>query len=193
MSLDTNIASWIWDAGNPSHTTARQRLAQLGDDPVFVSAVTVGEIEYGLGVSPAMDAGRHAAVRSAMAGYEVRPLDHHTGRTYGEIRAALFSQYAPRNKRGRVTQKVPEDLVEPTTGKALGIQENDLWIVSVAVQYDLKLVTGDQAEGMRRVLTAANYTYTGQSFGLLRASSPPTMSSLAASRTAHERTRGRCG
>lgn len=124
---------------------------------MFVCAITVGEIEYGLGVSPAMDGSRHVAVRGAMAGYEVLPIDHHTGRTYGDIRAALFARYAPRDSRGRMTKKVPEDLIEATTGKALGIQENDLWIVSVAVQYDVKLITGDRAEGMRRVLTAANY------------------------------------
>ncbi len=92
-----------------------------------------------------------------MAAYEVLPVDHHAGRTYGEIRGALFMRYAPRNARGRMTKKVPEDLVEPATGKTLGIQENDLWIVSVAVEYDLRLVTGDHAEGMRRVLETANY------------------------------------
>lgn len=160
--LDTSVASWVWDGGNPNHAAARARLSQLGDAPVFVSAITIGEIEYGLNVSPAMDAERHSAVRGAMAGYQVLAIDHHIGRTYGEIRGALFRQYAPRDRRGRITRRAPEDLVEPTTGRALGIQENDLWIVSVAVQYDVKLVTSDRAEGMRRVLTAANYLHRAE-------------------------------
>src|SRR5438132_9813927 len=105
--LDTSVASWIWDGGNPHHAAARERLAQLGDAPVFVCAITVGEIEYGLGVSPAVDPPRHAAVRSAMARYQVLPIDHHTGRNFGQIRAALFSQYAPRDRRGRMTRKIP--------------------------------------------------------------------------------------
>ena len=155
--LDTSVASWIWDGGNPNHSSARARLAHLGDAPIFVCAITIGEIEYGLGVSPGIDAKRHASVRKAMTGYQVLQIDHHAGRTYGEIRAALFRQYAPRDTRGRITKKAPEDLVEPTTGKALGIQEHDLWIVSVAVLYDLKLVTSDRGEGMRRVLSAAQY------------------------------------
>lgn len=155
--LDTSVASWLWDGGNSRHAAARARLAELGDAPGFVCSITIGEIEYGLAVSPAMDAQRHALVRSAMAGYVVLPIDHHTGQTYGEIRAALFEQHSPRDARGRMTRKAPEDLVERTTGKALGIQENDLWIVSVAVQYDLRFVTGDRAAGMRRVLAAANY------------------------------------
>lgn len=136
--------------------------ALVGGALVWVCAITVGEVEYGLGVSPAMDEHRHTAVRSALAGYEVLPVDHHTGRTYGEIRAELFTLYSPRDSRGRITRKAPEDLVEPTTGKALGIQENDLWIVSVAVQHNLRLVTGAQAEGMRRVLAAATYSHRAE-------------------------------
>jgi tRNA(fMet)-specific endonuclease VapC len=160
--LDTSIASWLWDSGNPNHTVTRERFTQLGSAPVFVCGITIGEIEYGLGVSLAIDTERHAAVRSAMSGYRVLPIDHHTGHTYGEIRAALFQQHAPRGNRGRLTKKVPEDLVESTTGKVLGIQENDLWIVSVAVQYDVKFITGDQAGGMRRVLTTANYLHRAE-------------------------------
>ncbi len=160
--LDTSVASWVWDGGNPNHIFALTKLAELSDAPVFVCAITIGEIERGLGVSLAMDAQRHVNVRRAMAGYEVLPIDHHTGRTYGEIWARLFNQYAPRNRRGRLTKKAPEDLVDPTTGRALGIQENDLWIVSVAVQYDLRFITGDKRGGMPRVLEAANYLHQAE-------------------------------
>ena len=113
--LDTSVASWVWDGGNSNHARARERLTQFGDAPLFVCAITVGEIEYGLKVSPAIDAARHLAVRTAMAGYEVLPIDHHTGRTFGEIRGTLFTQYAPRDTRGRITKKAPEDLIEPVT------------------------------------------------------------------------------
>jgi tRNA(fMet)-specific endonuclease VapC len=155
--LDTPVASWLWDGLNPNHAVARARLTGLRDAPVFVSAVTVGEVAYGLGVSPAIDPSRHAVVREAMAAYEILPIDRHTAEVYGWIRAMLFGQYSPRDRRGRLQTKAPEDLVEPTTGKALGIQENDLWIVSTAVQYDLRFITNDQAEGMRRILLAANH------------------------------------
>lgn len=133
--LDTSVASWLWDGGSSNHFSARARLATLGEAPIFVCPISMGEVAYGLGVSPAMDAARHALVGHAMADYEVLPIDRHTGDTYGQIRAVLFAQYSPRDSRGRMRKKVPEDLLERTTGKALGIQENDLWIVSVAVQY----------------------------------------------------------
>lgn len=156
------MASWLWDGGHHHHAVARARLEALGKAPMFICAVTTGEVEYGLGVSPRMDRQRHAAVRRAMSSYEVLPIGHHTGAVYGQIRAALFAKHSPRDARGRISRKAPEDLVENTTGKALGIQENDLWIVSVAVEYNLCLITGDRGEGMRRVLTAANYAHRAE-------------------------------
>src|SRR6266536_2358899 len=93
--LDTSVASWLWDAGSPHHATTRTKFESLGDAPTFVSAITVGEVEYGLAVSPAIDPARQGLVRSAMASYQVLPIDRHTGETYGQIRAALFTQYSP--------------------------------------------------------------------------------------------------
>ena len=89
-----------------------------------------------------------------MASFKVLHVDQHTAKTYAEIRAKLFRTHAPRNRRGRLTKKYVEDLVDRTTGKELGIQENDLWIVSVAVQYNLIFVTNDK---MQRVIEAAIY------------------------------------
>ena len=40
------------------------------------------------------------------------------------------------------------DLRDATTGKELGIEENDLWQVSVAATYDMLLITFDR---MRRI------------------------------------------
>ena len=123
---------------------------------VYLAAVSIAEVEYGLLVAPAIDAAQQTAVRSAMGSYAVLPLDRHTAQTYAEIRAILFRTYSPRNRRGRLTQTYVEDLVERTTSKELGIQENDLWIVSVAVQHNLVFVTGDR---MQRVIEAAQYSH----------------------------------
>lgn len=154
--LDTPVSSAAWDAGAPNHGVVRQRLADL-DGLIYIPSISIGEVEYGLGVSPNIDAERHRAVRLAMSAYEVLSVDSHTGEVYGQIRARLFTQYAPRNQRGRLARKYVEDLTDSTTGKDLGIQENDLWIASVAVQYNLVLVTFDRAAGMRRVVEAADY------------------------------------
>jgi len=122
---------------------------------VYVSVVSIAEVEYGLRIAPSIDAQRQSTVRSAMTSFEVLHIDHHTAEEYAKIRANLFRTHSPRNSRGRLTQKHVEDLVDRTTGKELGIQENDLWIVSVAIQYNLIFVTNDR---MHRVIDAAKYS-----------------------------------
>ena len=89
-----------------------------------------------------------------MASFNVLEITRYTARTYAEARANLFRKYSPRDRRGRLTAKYVEDLVERTTGKELGIQENDLWIVSTAVEQNLIFVTRDR---MQRVIDAAQY------------------------------------
>ena len=156
--LDTNIASPAWDQGDRHHSGVVERLEKLGLDLVFVSVISLAEVEYGLGVSPSIEPARHEQVRRAMNAYELFDVDRHTATVYGRIRANLFKIYAPRTRRGRIAAKYVEDLLEPTTGKELGIQENDLWIVSVAVQYNLVFVTHDQGGGMKRIVQAADYS-----------------------------------
>jgi predicted nucleic acid-binding protein len=151
--LDTSIATIAWDGGHPSHALVRGRLAALGDDPISVCAISIGEKEYGLQVSPGIDIERSQAVRNAMSQYHAWQIDHHTGTTYGQLRGELFKRYASRDKRGRLTAKRPEELLDKTTARELGIQENDLWIVSVAVTYDLYLITADKR--LERILEIA--------------------------------------
>ena len=152
--LDTTICSASWDYGSPRHDYVRTRLGQLENSLVYVTAVSIGEIEYGLQVAPSIDPRRQHAVRAAMASYQVLDVDHHTAQIYGDVRAKIFCKYSPKTRRGTVAQKRVEDLVERTTGKILGIQENDLWIVSVAIQHNMMFVTSDR---MCRVIEAAQY------------------------------------
>ncbi len=156
--LDTSIASPAWYEGHKRHKDVRERLESLGDDAVFVSAVSIAEVQYGLRLV-ALDAQKHQSIRSALERYKVIPVDHHTAQTYAETRATLFKAYAPRDRRNRISSAYIEDLRERTSGKELGIQENDLWIVSVAVQYNLVFVTADQGGGMRKIVDAANYAH----------------------------------
>jgi len=153
--LDTNVASWAWDANKPQHKSVREWLTSIPPEFVFISPPTLAEVEYGLRTAPNMDTDRIATVRRAMQNFRVRPISHHTAQAYSIIRAALFEQFSPLDRRGRRKSKYIEDLIESTSGKELGIQENDLWIVAVAVEFDLCLVTGDTGAGMHRILEAA--------------------------------------
>lgn len=153
--LDTTIVSASWDLGAPRHSDVRQRLENLDGHPIYVSAVSIGEVEYGLQVAPGIDFQRQAAVRNAIESFSVLEITQHVARIYAEARSYLFRKYSPRDRRGRLTQKYIEDLVERTTGKELGIQENDLWIVSIAVEHNLIFVTNER---MSRAIEATNYS-----------------------------------
>jgi tRNA(fMet)-specific endonuclease VapC len=157
--LDTNVASAVFDKGRPDHSMVRNNLEQLGKGIVCICPISVGEIEYGLKVAPSVDLDRQFIVRDAMAQYECLDISRHTSEPYSDIRANLFKKYSPRDSRGRLTMKCVEDLIEPTTGKELGIDENDLWIVSTAVEYNLVFITRDRQGGMKRIIEAANYTF----------------------------------
>jgi tRNA(fMet)-specific endonuclease VapC len=151
--LDTSIASIVFDADHPSHEAVRARVLGLGArSTVWICSISFGEIEYGLQVSPAIPAGRHAAIRSTLGQYHVYDVDRHTARYYGELRGALFRRFATREAKGRLKQKQPEALLDPATAKELGVQENDIWILAVAIQYNLTFVTLDR---MTRLVEAA--------------------------------------
>lgn len=151
--LDTAVASIVWDGDHPGHGAIRKGLAALGDASISVCAITVAEVLYGLAVSPNIDHRRHDAVKRCLWEYKVWDIDRHTAQVYATMRGRLFERYAPRDSRGRLQARWPEDLQDRTSAKELGIQENDLWIVSVAVQYDLGFVTTDRK--MQRILDVA--------------------------------------
>ena len=156
--LDSGVASIAGHEGHRLHQQVRTLLEGKGNDAVFVSAVSVAESEYGLNLNP-LPAKIQQDIRSVMASYQVLDIDRHTARVYGRIRAALFNAYATRDRRQNVATRYVEGLQERTSGRELGIQENDLWIVSVAVQYNLAFVTADRASGMRNIVSTANHNH----------------------------------
>ncbi|HOV87366.1 MAG TPA: PIN domain-containing protein [Syntrophobacteraceae bacterium] len=144
--LDTNAASVLWDARHADHDKIRAFLESVSPAPVWISIIALAEVEYGLKTAPAMNLDTHKDVRAEMAKYpEVLEPDKHTIAPYSDLRAELFKSYAPRDRKGRLTKKWVEDLFERTSAKELhGSQENDIWVASLAIQYNLILVTEDR-------------------------------------------------
>lgn len=174
--LDTSVASIAWDGGNKDHALIRGRLAALGDSTITVCAISIGEVAYGLDITEGADLSRHRAVRDAMETYFVWPVDKDTCQYYGVLRGKLFRDYSPLDKRGRIKAKRPEELRDTTSALELGIQENDLWIVSIAVQYDLHLITRDGGGGMQRILEIAKEKFNYDRAELWKISpSPPNV------------------
>jgi len=85
-------------------------------------------------------------------------ITEHVAEHYGEIRSWLFNNCAPSAKKSNT--KRAEELVDPTTGKELGINENDIWIMAQAKTYNFVLVTHDSRGNFGRVLVQFAPTLT---------------------------------
>jgi tRNA(fMet)-specific endonuclease VapC len=116
----------------------------------MISAITLGEIEYGLQVARS-DALQQEAYRTFISIHLPMVLDitKATRIPYGSLRASVFEKYAPNERRRRGLR--PEQLIDPVTSRELGIQENDLWIAAQALEYNLVLVTNDRMGRIRDV------------------------------------------
>jgi tRNA(fMet)-specific endonuclease VapC len=155
--LDTNIASALWDQGDKHHPDALKFVADAATnaDLVYVSRITIAEIEYGYKLHLSADPARRAKAEAAMRAYKaIREIDKDTTEHYANIRAELFRRFAPRDAKNRIRKVRPEQLVDKTTGLELGIQENDLWIAAIAVEYNMILVTDDRMARIQEVAPA---------------------------------------
>jgi tRNA(fMet)-specific endonuclease VapC len=126
----------------------------------MISAITLGEIEYGLQVAR-IDTLKQEAFRVFISTNLPMVLDitKATRIDYGSLRASVFEKYASNARRRRGLR--PEQLIDPVTSRELGIQENDLWIAAQALEYNLVLVTNDKMDRIRDVcedLQVKNWT-----------------------------------
>ncbi|TAE58038.1 MAG: type II toxin-antitoxin system VapC family toxin [Nostocales cyanobacterium] len=74
-----------------------------------------------------------ALVHNFLQGIYIYHIDGFTANIYGQLKAALFNKFAPKEKNKRRKIKITN----------LGFDENDLWIASVALQYHLTIVSAD--------------------------------------------------
>ncbi len=150
--LDTNILSYWFDSSRPEHGAVAGRLAQLPDaSPLAVSAITLGEVEFGYRVLGEVSSTKEVSFHRFLEDRVPLILDvkKSTRTHYGSLRARLFEEYAPRDHRKRGLR--PEQLLDPATSRELGIQENDLWIAAQALEHNLVLVTHDRIKHIRGV------------------------------------------
>jgi len=150
--LDTNVWSDWFDP--KKNTSIIQRIQELSSKlKLHISFITLGEIDFGINVMTKkeqanFDANGFRKFVSSKTPSTV-PIDKHIAKTYGELRARLFEEYAPNNKKRKGLR--PCQLVDPATSLELGIQENDLWIAAQAITRNLTLVTNDKLSRIREV------------------------------------------
>jgi tRNA(fMet)-specific endonuclease VapC len=169
--LDTNMLGYLVSVSNGSTEAKEQRVAAVlekvkqSSRRLFISSITVGECEYGLLVAPKADKEKQDVARAVLASFPeamVLAVDNNVAkRYYCALRAALFSTYAPKGRRGTARTNYIAEWTDPTTQKELGVDENDVWIASVAMAYNLTLVSDDQ---MRHIRDAAGLELSMQNW-----------------------------
>jgi len=147
------MLEYWFNANRPEHSNVINRITDLPPRaPLFVSPVTIGEMEYGyrsqLPQAPDREFEFRAFIRAKVP--SVLPIDKHTAEAFGRLRAAIFDRFAPNDLRKK--KKRPCQLTDHATATTLGIDENDLWIAAQAIQYNLVLVTNDGMANIRAVL-----------------------------------------
>jgi tRNA(fMet)-specific endonuclease VapC len=152
--LDTNTLSARLDPAHKHYKEINEFLASitLFENFVYLSSITLGEMGYGYEVAarrPNFPPAKLSVIRLTIASVKQIPnilaVNEHVANTYSEIKAKLIAKKMPKllaQLKGK-TPVWPDDWIDETTAKKLGISENDLWIAAVAITYNLILVTAD--------------------------------------------------
>lgn len=150
--LDTNILSYLsYPDGNPCRRQVKEKLASLDRNAfVFMSAISWGEFEYGWRCCKIERI--RVEDRKEMARFRTLTISKATGSAYAELKTQLFDKFSPKDNRSK---RRVEQLVVPTTGHALGVDENDVWITAQAIEHKLILVSHDK---MHNIKAVANQT-----------------------------------
>lgn len=152
--LDNNIFSAVCDGKHPHHSEAEHFLQKVGRNFVFVPCIVIAEVRYGCNVVFKKDSQRQADIEKFIKTFDksVKNIGKHTTIPYAKIRAELFRKFGTKDAKNRIKEKLPEELIDISTGKSLGIDENDLWICAIAVEYNLVLVTNDKMTRIKDVI-----------------------------------------
>jgi predicted nucleic acid-binding protein len=145
--FDTNIVSQ-WFRGN---SLVVKRVEAIPSDALlYISSITIGEIEFGHACVRSPDKAKQAEFRRWIKEHledQELPLEASTGIYYGMFKCELFRKFPPRGKKKR-----PESCFDDVTGKDLGIDENDLWLVSQACDHNLIFVTNDRMTRIKEIV-----------------------------------------
>lgn len=158
--LDTMILRYWYDTRCPENAKvlAHVRAVRQPDSQtqyvsrLYISAITIGEIEYGHHAVPVPNSAQQAKYSAFVRQDGLVPLEvtRHVGEPYGRLKAWLFDNCSPRTMRTKARRF--RELVYPTSAEKLGAQENDVWIAAQAMTHNLVLVTHDRRGNFGKLL-----------------------------------------
>ena len=159
--LDTNIIRYICELElgikSKESLALKKRLKSLpSNSSLFLSSITLGEVEYGVRVGPFRndESDKYISLMTILNRYHSFDLNSNVARDYyAELRSRLYKKYASKSKKEkRSDKKRIEEWNYPTTSLELQIQENDVWITAIAWAYNLILVTNDEMTPIKNVV-----------------------------------------
>ena len=137
--------------GGPDPQVAQIAESRKKTSLLLMSAISRGELEYGHALAAGPAGTRQALVKFLDALPAPIAVTHHTAAIYGVLRARLADQFPPVNGWKTNKKRRSEQLYDPLAGRELGIDENDLWIASQAIELGLILVTNDKMTRIKAV------------------------------------------
>ena len=145
--LDTTVLTVCLDPSHQFHAEKIRALQALpGPSPRYVSAVALAELTFGADLVVALGKGDLPALREKIRKareYGVLDITHHTSTAYASIKSKLAAKYLAKPLR-RDRPRYLEDWIDRATGKALGVDENDLWMCAQCKERGLVFITTDQ-------------------------------------------------
>jgi tRNA(fMet)-specific endonuclease VapC len=126
--LDTNHCSRII----LGDTNVIRRIAMIGESRIVTCVIVQGELTFMMENSKKQESNL-SCLSEFLDDIRIYLVDDTTATAYGQLKAALFKQFAPKEKEKR----------RRTTITDLGFDDNDIWIAATALQYNLTIVSAD--------------------------------------------------
>lgn len=152
--LDTSVVSVAVTPRSPKHAAVQSFFngTPLFAEKLFVSAVTIAEVQVGLHLQPhripapsarSIEDVRQKVVVIRQLG-TILPITTHIADDHARLKIAYALKFAPNlARRGALKGKPVELWHEGWTAGSLQVTENDLWIAATAITHDLILLTAD--------------------------------------------------
>jgi tRNA(fMet)-specific endonuclease VapC len=150
--LDTSALTPLIDISHSKHSAAKTLIQSLNDAPIYVSAISLAEMMYGLAVYERTQGTKLPNADKMLSDAKSFPLldvERHASAEYAALKATIATHYLPNVTKQHRTKYV-EDWIDKFTGKVLGIDDNDLWICAQACEMNFTLIADDKMNRIKK-------------------------------------------